>query len=108
VYVENIDVRSTQLLERSFYGQMKRFGVVACIVNLVGDIILASLKASRILPVSQISTSTSTIEEQLSSTLVAMTSWSRMPRFSAHSPIKASEVSSWLIRLNPEKMTRLV
>ena len=29
-------------------------------------------------------------------TFVAITSWSRIPRFSAHSPMNCSEDSSWL------------
>src|SRR5712691_8676787 len=85
--IENVDVRSSQLLERSLYRHMKRFGIVTRVVNLVSDIVLGSLEAGCVL--GQVSTSTRTLEERLSSTFVAITSWSRMPRFSAHSPIKA-------------------
>ena len=91
MHVENVDVRSAQLLERSFDGHVERFGTVPRIVNLMSNIVLTSLEAGRIL--SRVLTSTKYIKDP-SSTLVARTSWSRMPRLSAHSPIKASEVSS--------------
>ena len=67
--------------------------MVPRVVHLLCNIILTSLEVGRILI--WVSTPATRIETQ-SSTLVAMTSWSRMPRFSAHSPIKTSEDSSWL------------
>lgn len=47
--IENVDVRSLQLLERGLYRHMKRFGIVPHIVNLVSDIILVSLEAGCVL-----------------------------------------------------------
>jgi len=43
VEVENADIRSAQLLERGVHGDTKRFGIVPGIVDLVSDIVLASL-----------------------------------------------------------------
>jgi hypothetical protein len=45
VQVENIYVCGAELFERRIYRNTKRFGMIACIVNLVGDLVLASLEA---------------------------------------------------------------
>ena len=45
VHVENIYVRGAELLKRRIYGHTKRFGIVPPIINLVGDIVLASFEA---------------------------------------------------------------
>ena len=53
VQVEKIYVRGAELLERRIHGDTKRFSIVSSIVNLLGDMVLASLKAARILAGSQ-------------------------------------------------------
>ena len=54
VQVENVEIRSTQLLERSFYRHIEGLGVVTRIVDLVRNIVATMLETARIL--SQIST----------------------------------------------------
>jgi hypothetical protein len=49
VQVEDIYVWGAELFERRIYRYTKRFGMIPCIVNLVGDLVLASLEASCIL-----------------------------------------------------------
>jgi hypothetical protein len=49
VQVENIYVRAAELFERRIDRYTKRFGMIPCIVNLVGDLVLASLEAGCIL-----------------------------------------------------------
>jgi len=72
---------------------MERLGIVARIVDLVCDFVMAPFEASRVL--SRVLTSLKVHEiEDVNSTFVAMTSWSRIPRHSAHSPMKTSEDSS--------------
>jgi hypothetical protein len=53
VQVENIYVRSAKLLKRRIHGYTKGFGIVSPVINLVGDMILASFVAGSILVISQ-------------------------------------------------------
>jgi hypothetical protein len=55
VHVENVEIRSAQLLERSFYGHIEGLGVVTRVVDLVSDIVATMFETARIL--SRISTS---------------------------------------------------
>jgi hypothetical protein len=45
VHVENIYVRCAKLLKRRIYGYTKRFSIVPPIIDLVGDMVLASFVA---------------------------------------------------------------
>ena len=49
VQVENIYVWGAKLFERRIYRDTERFGMIPCIVYLVGDLVLASLEAGCIL-----------------------------------------------------------
>ena len=49
VYIQDVDVRRTQLLEGRLNGHTQRFCMVSSVVHLVSDIILATLEVARIL-----------------------------------------------------------
>jgi hypothetical protein len=66
--------------------------VIPGVIHLVGVFILASLIVGCVLMITSTCLICSVQHEGLA--LVAMTSWSRMPRFSAHSPMNSSEDSS--------------
>ena len=70
--------------------------MVSGIVDLVSDIILASFEVGCILVMTVVLLRAFTTRRVSGLALVAMTSWSRMSRFSAHSPMNCSDVSSWL------------
>ena len=69
--------------------------MISCVIHLVGDLILAPLKVGsklRIISINPIYGRATRIKS--GPAFVAITSWSRMPRFSAHSPMNSSELSS--------------
>ena len=68
--------------------------MISRIIHLVADLVLASLEVDCVLKVKLTYLIYGRATRKSGPALVAMTSWSRMPRFSAHSPMNSSDVSS--------------
>ena len=73
---------------------MEGLRVIPRVVHLVGVSVLAMLKVACVLMAKSAYLVYRRATRRDGSTLVARTIWSRMPRFSAHSPMNSSEVSS--------------
>lgn len=93
--VEDIDVVSAELAKRVLDGVVKRLHVVTAVLGFLLEV-LDELIVGGVLHNTQcMLMSNSTTFDQKVRTLVATTSWSRLPRRSIHSPMNSSEVSSW-------------
>ena len=117
VDVENIDVARAQLLEGRLDGDVHRLNVVARVVRFLRNVLRRPLEVRCVLMQhNQVTISRNPVyhpeAEASARTLVARTIWSRIPRFSIHSPMNSSEDSSWLCtrqlasRIQPHKMRR--
>jgi hypothetical protein len=94
VHVQDIDIRGAQFLEGCLDGDVEGLCMIPGVIHLVGDVILASLIVGCVLVITLAYLICGHATRGVERTLVEMTSWSRMPRFSAHSPMNSSEVSS--------------
>ena len=91
--VEDVNVVCAEFLEAGCHAEMKRLEVIACVV----DLLLSSVRALIVGGVLDEKLRMSCVYGwRVDPTFVAITSWSRIPRFSDHSPMNSSEVSSWL------------
>jgi hypothetical protein len=95
VNVQNVDVGRAQFLETGFDAGMHGLDVVSDVVRLLSDGVVSALVVGRVLNVG-VNEWKETVNVKLA--FVAITSCSRISRFSAHSPINISDVSSWLVR----------
>ncbi len=92
VEIENVDVRCAQLLQARSDAVLKRFGVVPHEIDLLLNLIIASVVIHRVL--AAMSATTQRVKGE--QTFVVMMSCSRISRCSAHSPMNLSESPSWL------------
>ena len=69
--------------------------MISRVIHLVRDLIVAPLEVGSKLTIILVNPIHGRATKVMSGlAFVAITSWSRMPRFSAHSPINSSELSS--------------
>ena len=101
VEVQNVDVGRPQLLEGRLEREVERLHVVPDVRRVLLDVRLPALEVRRELLDPNHSSdpdpnsTANTPREGGQRTLVAITIWSLTPRTSIHSPMNASELSSW-------------
>ena len=94
--IQNVDIVGAKLLERVLNGDVQGFHVVPREVDLQLHVVRPTLVVRSVLDGAERAThiSDAPLQSTEQHTLVAITIWWRIPRFSIHSPINSSEVSS--------------